>query len=102
MNHTWKIYDLKRTISDDVVTKITYACESELSGSEARKIGVLTVTGSASDPGFITYENLTEDITLGWVTGSVDTSYIETLCSASLAAQIMSLTAVTEIEGTPW
>ena len=29
MTHTWKIYDLKRTIADGVVTEVTWACESE-------------------------------------------------------------------------
>ena len=28
MNHVWKIYDLKRVIADGIVTKVTYACES--------------------------------------------------------------------------
>jgi len=102
MNHTWKIYDLKRNITDGVVTKITYACESELSGSHTRKIGELTVVGSTGDADFVAYEDLTQEIVLGWVTGSVDTASIETLCSASIATQIMVSNAITESNGTPW
>ena len=102
MNHTWKIYDLKRNITDGVVTKITYACESELSGSNTRKIGELTVVGSTGDADFVAYEDLTQEIVLGWVTGSVDTASIETLCSASIATQIMVSNAITESNGTPW
>ena len=102
MTHNWKIYDLKRTLSDNVVTTITYACESNLSGSATREIGELTVSGSTSDPGFITYENLTQETVLGWVTGSIDTTSFETKNSASLAAHINKLAAITEINGTPW
>jgi len=102
MTHTWKIYDLKRTIADGVVTEITYACESEYSGSSTRKIGQLTVVGSADDVDFVAYEDLTEAIVLGWVTGSVDTASIETANSSSVAASIVARAAVTERDGTPW
>lgn len=104
MNHTWKIYDLKRTINDGVVNKITYGCESEYSGSSVRKIGDLQVTGDTSDEGFIAYEDLTQDDVLGWVTGSsdVDTIAIETANSASIASNIIARAAITESNGTPW
>ena len=102
MNHTWKIYDLKRTIADGVVTEVTYACESDYSGSGTRKIGELTVVGSVDDADFVPYEDLTEAIVLGWITGSVDTASIETDNSASIAASIVARAAITESNGTPW
>ncbi len=102
MNHTWKIYDLKRTIADGVVTEITYACESEYSGSSTRKIGNLEVVGSVDDDDFVTYENLTESIVLGWVTSSIDTSSLETANSASIAASIVARAAITKVNGKPW
>ena len=104
MTHTWKIYDLKRTISTGVVDEITYACESEDSGFGAREIGYLTITGSPSDEGFIPYDNLTEGIVLAWVTGSseVDIPATETLCSASIAMSVSASAAITEAYGTPW
>lgn len=102
MEHTWKIYDLKRTITDGVVTEIIYACESEFSGSGTRKIGELKITGSTEDVDFVAYENLTEDIVLGWVTSSIDTTAIETLCSSSIAEQILAQAAITVTNGKPW
>ena len=102
MQHNWKIYDLKRNLSDGVVTEITYACESQLSGSSTRKIGNLTVAGSADDVDFVAYEDLTQDIVLGWVTDSVDTASIETANSASIASIIVARAAITESNGTPW
>lgn len=102
MNHTWKIYDLKRTIADGVVNKVTYACESNEAGFGTRKIGELTVVGSADDADFVPYQDLTEAIVLGWVTGSVDTASIETANSASIAQRIVAQAAITESNGTPW
>ena len=102
MNHSWKIYDLKRIKADGVVTDVTYACESEYSGSGTRKIGELEVVGSADDANFIPYADLTEAIVLGWVTGSVDTASIESQNSSSIASSIVARAAVTASNGTPW
>lgn len=102
MNHTWKIYDLKRTIADGVVTEVTYACESNYSGSGTRKIGELTVTGSTDDPDFIPYEDLTQTDVLGWVDTNIDKTIFETENSASIAQQVEARAAITEVRGTPW
>ena len=102
MNHVWKIYDLKRVIADGIVTKITYACESSEDKSSTRKIGELEITGSIDGDGFIAFEDLTEEIILGWVTSSIDTSIFETENSASIAQQIIRKAAITTKNGTPW
>jgi len=103
MDHVWKIYDLKRVISDGMVTQATYACESQENNSSTRYIGDIELTtGSISDPGFVTYDDLTQDDVLGWVTGSIDTASIETENSASIALDITTQLAITESNGTPW
>lgn len=102
MEHNWKIYDLKRTIADGVVTKVTYACESIHEGTGTRKIGELTVTGSVDDADFIAYEDLTQADVLGWVDSNIDKSAIETENSASIAQRIVARAAITETNGTPW
>ena len=102
MTHTWKIYNLKRTIADGLVTTITYGCESEHENVSSRKIGDLTITGSPEEPNFIPYEELTSEIVLGWVTSSIDTDAVETTNSASIAQNVEALAAITEVNGTPW
>jgi len=102
MEHIWKIYDLKRTISSGVVTEVTYACESELSGSGTRKIGDLTLTGSTEDANFIAYEDLTQADVLGWVDSNVDKTVFETENSSSIVSSIAARAAITESNGTPW
>lgn len=103
MKHRWKIYNLERIKSDGMVTEVTYACESELNQAGTREIKKIALTtGSASDSGFISYNNLSENNVLGWITGSIDTSSIESANSASIAIQINNLAAETTEEGTPW
>lgn len=103
MNHIWKIYDLTRTLSNGMVSKAIYACESDESGYSTRKIGDMTfTTGSTSDPGFVAYESLTEDIVLGWVTGSIDTTAIEVENSSSIASSITAEANRIKENGTPW
>ena len=102
MTHNWKIYNLKRTLANNVVTKVTYACESEFSGSSTRKIGEFTISGDPSDADFIAYDSLTEADVLGWVDDNVAKSTIETENSASIAQRIVARAARTEAQGTPW
>lgn len=102
MNHNWKIYDISRTISDNIVKRVTYACESDYSGSSTRYVGDLSITGSASDPDYIPYANLTEGIVLSWVTGSINYTSVQTNNSQSVADQINAIAAVTESHGLPW
>lgn len=102
MEHVWKIYDLKRVIADGVVTEVTYACESSYEGFGTRKIGGLTVNGSADDPGFIPYEDLTQADVLGWIDANVDKTVFEIENSASIAERIVAQAAITESNGIPW
>ena len=103
MKHRWKIYNLERIKSDGMVTKVTYACESELNQARTREIGKIALTtGSASDSSFISFSSLTEDNVLGWITGSINTSTFESANSASIAIQLNNLAAETTEEGTPW
>ena len=103
MNHVWKIYDLKRKIADGMVTEVTYACESEYSGSGTRSIGDITlITGSSSDSSFIEFNDLTESTVLGWVYSEITESDIENSNSASIATMIERRKAVEDANGVPW
>ena len=103
MEHNWKIYDLKRVISDGMVIQATYACESNKDNSSTRYIGDIDLTtGSISDPDFVAYNDLTRDNVLGWITGSIDITAIETENSASIARNILQRSKITKRTGTPW
>lgn len=102
MQHNWKIYDLKSNITDGVVTEITYACESAYEQSGTRLIGDITLSGSASAPGFIAFDSLTEEKVLEWVYNNIDKASVETTNSSSIAQSITRRATRTTKRGTPW
>jgi hypothetical protein len=95
MTHTWYIKNLERDTSDGMVTKVDYECKT-LYNLEFQRFpvgqnyyGQVTLTtGSVSDPNFISYENLTENVVFGWITGSIDTASIELQNSGSIASRV--------------
>ena len=102
MTHTWKIYDLKRTISTGVVTEVTYACESEDNGHGSREIGYFNISGDPADAEFIAYDDLTEANVLEWLNDNVEKQAFMDANTLSIQNSIVSAAAITEKSGTPW
>lgn len=102
MNHNWTIYNLKRTISNGVVTEVTYGCESHLKGFYTRHVGSFSLTGSTEDEGFIAYNSLQTSDVLGWLDSNVNKSSIETSNSSSLASDEIKAANSISATGLPW
>lgn len=98
MQTEWRIYNLKRQSNDGLVLEVEYACEMNISGSADYTIDKLTLSGSSSDPNFISYDNLTEDIVLGWVTSSINTATVE----SNLNDKITNILNGNHLLGTNW
>jgi|TARA_R100000030_G_scaffold42311_2_gene31775 hypothetical protein len=104
MIHRWYIDNLKRNLSDGLITTASYHCKSR----EDDMFASIThgdfnlPSKNSSDADFVQYENLTPNIVLGWITGSLDVNAIETANSASVAAKIAAHNAKTEDTGVPW
>ena len=102
MAHNWKVYDLTRTASDGIVSKVTYGCSLEEGIHSVRNVGDLEISGSISDEGFISYDSLTEEDVLTWVFASADKTALE----ASLTAELAEIKAIEEAndeaQGLPW
>ena len=91
----------------EIVTQVTFACDSSHTHlgtifTDKRIYIEDLITKLPSDSDFIEYNNITEDIVLGWVTGSIDKTNIECMLSESIADRISSINAPTIITGTPW
>jgi hypothetical protein len=105
MEHIWKVIDLSRTVGDNVVTNIMFSLESSLGTDPIfydRKLGEVEISGSASDPGFINFEDLTESVVVGWAKDSIDSAVWEAELSSSLAAALEGYTPPTHTSGLPW
>jgi hypothetical protein len=67
MTTNWKIAGMKRIDSTGLVVGVTYIFNAEEGNVLDRKVGSMTFSGSTNEPGFVPYEDLTEEIVLGWV-----------------------------------
>jgi len=101
MVHNYKITELEREISTGIVNKISFMVDSIHDEVGATYNGEVEVTGSIDTPGFIEFENLTQENVLSWVTSLVDTTLIEQENSASIANIISTPPPSTGI-GFPW
>lgn len=105
MTTTWQIAGLKRNPSTDLVIEVTYIMNFLHEGISDRKVGVVTLTGDPTDPAFIPYEELTEEIVINWVKddlGAEAISGIEASFLARLEAAVEKKNNPTFLTGTPW
>ena len=103
MEHIWEIHNLKRNIDSGLIVSASYYCRTEFDGESAKTVNEIELPYKDTlDTDFIVYEELTQDIILGWITGSIDTASIYLNHSASIAEAINAKNAITIGEGTPW
>ena len=95
---TWTIPTLERELSDGGVV-VAHWRVSEVDGEfSASAYGTCGFTYDPTDPSFVPYDNLTEEVVLGWVWGEVDQAATE----AALAANIADQKNPTTADGVPW
>lgn len=102
MEHTFKITNLNRVIESGLVNKVKYRLETVHGEFSEEFPSSIKISGSISDAGFVDYNNLTEDMVLGWITGSIPVKSMQHFNSSSIATQISLYTASVEDTGTPW
>ena len=95
---TWTIATLERELSDGGVV-VAHWRVSEVNGEfSSSAYGTCSFTYDSTDPSFVPYDNLTEEVVLGWVWGEVDQAATE----AALAADIADQKNPTTADGVPW
>ena len=103
MTHTWKIHSLESNKSNGLILSASWFCRTHLEERSTRSLGEAALTyKNPSDSDFISYENVTPDLVLGWITGSIDTTALYSKHSQSIADTINYENSITTINGTPW
>ena len=103
---TWTIANLERNVTDGGVTVAHWrVTEEETVGTgedavtyTASAYGTVGFTPDASADDFVAYNDLTEEVVLGWVHADVDQSATE----AALTANIAEQKTPTSADGMPW
>ena len=104
---TWKVTNLERTVADGKVNTVHYIVDalSDQVNPESREggfysagaYGSLNFDGEVSVP----FENLTEEIVIGWVKEQLGAEKVAEI-EAALQAQIDEKVAPTQAAGLPW
>jgi hypothetical protein len=95
---TWTIANLERNVADGGVT-VAHWRVSEVDGDySASSYGTVGFTPDASADDFIAYDDLTEEVVLGWVWTEVNQADTE----AALTANIEGQKNPTSVDGMPW
>ena len=95
---TWTIATLERELSDGGVV-VAHWRVTEVDGDySASAYGTCGFSYDPTDPSFVPYDVLTEDMVLGWVLTEVDQAATEAALAADIEAQKNPVTA----NGVPW
>ena len=95
---TWTISNLERNVADGGVT-VAHWRVSEVDGDySASTYGTVGFTPDASADDFVAYDDLTEEVVLGWVWESVNQEDTE----AALTANIEGQKNPVSVDGMPW
>lgn len=98
--YEWKIVELERNASNGGVMIAHYRCtctDSE-TGTFKTSVGVKNFSPDPSDPNFIPFESLTEEIVLSWIHGETFKEDLET----RLSGEVNNMINPVIISGLPW
>ena len=102
MDITWTISQLERTLPDSVVYTAHWRVNGTDQGVSGSVYGTLSFPAKdPSDPTFIQYSDLTEEIVVGWVKEAMGAEQVAAH-EASVAAQIDAQLNPTSASGLPW
>ena len=95
---TWTIANLERNVADGGVT-VAHWRVTEVDGDyTASAYGTCSFTPDPDADDFVAYNDLTEEVVMGWVHAEVDQSATEASLTANIEAQKNPVSA----DGMPW
>ena len=104
MKTTWKILNLKRLVSNDLITEITYECKVTIDNNSSRTIGSIEISGDINDPNFIAFDDLTEEVANAWLMTALgdEATNIETKLVDDVNKKIEFKASRKDKKGLPW
>jgi hypothetical protein len=98
MSTTWTISTLERELSDGGVIVAHWRASAVDGDFSASSYGTCGFTPDPSDPSFVAYDSITEEVALGWCWGELDKDATEASLQSNIDLQMNPVTA----DGVPW
>ena len=98
---TYTISTLERNTSDDGVVVAHWRVTDVDGDHSGSSYGTCSFTPDAEAEGYTAYSDITEDMAISWVKGSIGEEGV-TAIEDSIAAQIAESKAPAVVSGTPW
>ena len=99
---TWAVNNMTRVLNDGYVVVVDWSCTASAPGAQGAFYGGQTrYENNPDQPGFIPYDQLTQEIVLGWVFDSLgpeQKAEIEADRTAKVEKQLHPVTG----QGLPW
>lgn len=105
MTTNWQITKIKRKPDTGLVIEVLYIMNFKLEDKEDRYVSSITLTGDPTAPDFISFEDLTQEIVLGWIQTELGQTKIDEITSsmqARLQERIDKENNPEYLTGIPW
>ena len=99
--YTWSIDTLERTTADGIVYNVRFTVAAADGTYSSSAYGNVPLEAPAEGDAVIPYDNLTEEVVLGWTRDALGAEQIEPL-EARLQTELDEQAAPTKATGTPW
>lgn len=97
---TWKVANLERNAADGGVVTVDWSCTAASGDKSAYYGDKSKFTPNAAAEGFVAFENLTEEVVLGWIFEELGEKKAE--IEADRTAKVQKQLAPEVLSGTPW
>jgi hypothetical protein len=98
MNINWQVQNMTRVLNDGFVINVAWSCTASQDSASAFYGGTTVYTQESES--FIPYDQLTEEIVLGWVFAALGDQKAE--IEANLTAKVEKQLNPTTANGMPW
>lgn len=106
ITYEWKIAELERYADNGGVFVAHYTCSGtdDITGTSASNYGAIHFTPNPDNEGFVPFDELTEEIVIGWVKGQTedDSENLGAKVEAAIARKIDMINNPTTQKGKPW
>lgn len=101
VTHTWSIENMTRSVSDGGVQTVEYSVTGVDGDYNFTAYSTVNFTPNPDEENFIEYEDLTEDVVIGWVKNSLGSDIVS--ATEDYVSQKINIQKAPVIaEGKPW